>query len=366
MGLKPHPRSKGRTLEGRLRKKIRLVATFLIIGCLVMPVLGLKSSQSISSYGIITYPTVVVGVGYSLEWRDPSLDLDLMKGAGIKSIIFTFRWNFIEKAVGVYDYSYYDSDIDKLVNNGIELVALIGSLNDLYDMGKYAVGADLTPWGNFIDNLVTKYKDKIKYWVGIWEIDAKALWSGTDNYDLMVPEAVRRLKFMYEHVKTNAPNAVIVAPFLQYPNIDFLQRMYDEGAGPYMDIVCTEAYSKATDPLPPNTDPNRRAFWQAGWVYDTMVANGDGAKEYWVIEFGWSDDPNDPDDYVGTDLQAEYVTKALEYAKNNWSWCKRLYIYTWSDPPGVSVGMGIVRGYTIEPRPKPAYYSVKNFIERRI
>ncbi len=348
--------------ERQLRTKTYLLTTLFMISCLATLALGLQGSHIIQSYGIISYPTSVFGVNYALEWREPSLDLDLMKGAGIKNIILGFRWDLIEKSVRVYNYSDYDSKIDVLTNNDIEIVALIGSLNDLYGMGTYAVGFNLTPWGGFINDLVTRYTDKIKYWVGIWEIDKRDLWSGTRDYNLMVPEAVRRLKFMYEHVKTNAPEAVIVAPYLHYPNIEFLQRMYNEGAGPYMDIVCTETFSKATDPLPPNTDPDGNAFWQAEWVYETMAANGDGAKEYWVIEFGWSDDPKDPGDYVGTDLQAEYIIRALEYAENNWAWCKRLYIYRWSDPPNVSVGMGIVRGYTIEPRPKPAYYGVKNYL----
>ena len=50
--------------------------------------------------------------------------------------------------------------------------------------------------------------------------------------------------------------------------------------------------------------------------------NGDGAKPFWVLEFGWTTDQVNPQYSwyaVTPEQQADYIVKAYQYARTNWA-----------------------------------------------
>ena len=67
-----------------------------------------------------------------------------------------------------------------------------------------------------------------------------------------------------------------------------------------------------------------------------MVANGDGNKQVWLLEFGWTTDTVHPEYSwyaVTPEQQADYIVRAYKYAKDNWSpWIGPMFVWNIAGP----------------------------------
>jgi hypothetical protein len=67
-----------------------------------------------------------------------------------------------------------------------------------------------------------------------------------------------------------------------------------------------------------------------------QVKNGDGNRQIWLLEFGWTADtvhPNYSWFAVTEDQKAANIIQAFQYAKQNWSpWIGVMTLWTLSDP----------------------------------
>jgi len=116
--------------------------------------------------------------------------------------------------------------------------------------------------------------------------------------------------------------------------------MYTNGAKAYFDMLaCTHRASRrrqtwigcrrgrpaAQQPGDPSDVTAKRAysFRHAEDMRAIMVQNGDDAKQVAIMEMGWTTDsrPNSPYAWhaVTPEQQADYLVKAFQYAKANWS-----------------------------------------------
>ena len=84
----------------------------------------------------------------------------------------------------------------------------------------------------------------------------------------------------------------------------FLQGIYARGGGGSFDAVGHHPYSY---PYDPSGGQAWNAFTQTGFLYQIMVANGDGAKKVWGTESG-APTGNDPGRSVDEATQAAFVT----------------------------------------------------------
>jgi hypothetical protein len=117
---------------------------------------------------------------------------------------------------------------------------------------------------------------------------------------------------------------------------------YDGGAiiG-LVDVFSFHAYGAGNDPdhyFPSNLDDN------PGWVdapefyfrhleeeHRVLEAHGAGDKPVWITEFGWPVGGDQPvfgyGAWVTEDLQAQYVSRALEIARTEWEWVELVFVW---------------------------------------
>ena len=77
-------------------------------------------------------------------------------------------------------------------------------------------------------------------------------------------------------------------------------------------------------------------FRRVEQLHDIMAANGDGDKQIWLVEFGWTTDPIHPDyAWYATDesTKSELIVSAFSYARQKWApWIGVMALWTIADP----------------------------------
>ena len=122
-------------------------------------------------------------------------------------------------------------------------------------------------------------------------------------------------------------------------DLEFLQGMYDAGAAPFFDVLSDHPYGFVSPPeQDPVSGPTGLVFRRAERHHDYMVANGDGSKQIWATEMGWAIDPRTegapcqpPDWYFifNQQQQADYLTRALQWARSYWPWMGAMFVWNY-------------------------------------
>src|SRR5207248_11463067 len=113
-------------------------------------------------------------------------------------------------------------------------------------------------------------------------------------------------------------------------DVVYLQWMYDAGVQPCFDALGAHG---AGYKAPPWVGPSELAtnpkwggdqsfgFRRTEQLREVMVRNGDGGKQIWLTEFGWSSDTIHPSyawHRVSEDEKADYVVEAYRWAFLHW------------------------------------------------
>lgn len=272
-------------------------------------------------------------------------DLQLVKDAGFTWIKHSFAWVDIEGAgKGAFDWTWADHVVNAAERYGLDIVARVDKEPAWARKGatKGPI-ANYKDYGDFVAALASRYKGRIRAYE-IWnEPNLGREWGGQAD----AVEYVKMLKEAYQRIKQVDPNAMVVSAGLSpttswgenVPDEEFLKRMYVAGAKPYFDVLGAHA---AGYKAPPETDPadiasgklKQYCAWEkeCARIYcfrhvedlrKIMVANGDGAKQVMILEFGWDSD-NRQDSlykwhYVPEEVKADYIIRAFQYAKKHWS-----------------------------------------------
>jgi hypothetical protein len=128
------------------------------------------------------------------------------------------------------------------------------------------------------------------------------------------------LRATYPVIKLVAPDLPVLAGALAYASGDDLKAMYAAGLHGYFDALSVHPY---TDNEPPGWmgDGHCAHSFACGlpWLHELMVENGDGDKQLWVTEMGWSTQkyPN----WVGVSerQRATYMRQVGEMTRS-WPW----------------------------------------------
>jgi hypothetical protein len=100
---------------------------------------------------------------------------------------------------------------------------------------------------------------------------------------------VRVLQAAYPAIKRVAPDLPVIAGALAYASGTDLKTMYAAGLHGYFDALSAHPY---TDNAPPDWMGDGRCAYSFAcglpWLHQIMVDNGDGDKQLWLTELGWS------------------------------------------------------------------------------
>ena len=142
----------------------------------------------------------------------------------------------------------------------------------------------------------------------------------------------------YIGVKNADPQALVISAGMAptgtglpeaMPDDQYIEKMYQAGAAPYFDLLGVHAPGYKE---PPEISPDEAAklyngnrffcFRHVEDIRRIMERYGDADKQVAVLEFGWTTDPvNSAYSWhsVTEQQQADYLVRAYQYAKANWS-----------------------------------------------
>ncbi len=127
------------------------------------------------------------------------------------------------------------------------------------------------------------------------------------------------------------------------PEDEFLRAMYAHGARDAFDVLGLHAPGYLAPPELSPLEVQRRAdlgsqpmfsFRRVEQVRAVMEAHGDGDKQVWITEFGWTTNPHrDVWWRVDEQTKAEYLVRAFQWARQRWSpWIGVMVVWTLADP----------------------------------
>jgi hypothetical protein len=241
--------------------------------------------------------------------------------AGRKWARLFFDWNQTEHTDdGPYDQgtlSSFDARIAALRNAGIKVAITVQSppawaptINSDAGAAKYA---------EFMADLATRWKGKVAVWE-LWnEPDDNLFWPDgpkSDRYATL-------LKKTTPLIRAADPAATVIVGGLVGNDFEFVEQLYDHGAGPYFDGVGLHTDTSCRID-PPNVfyrEPSGRigryAFTGYREVHATLAAHGDAHKQLYMTEIGWTDaadirctDGRDRSNGVTAEKQAQYLKEA--------------------------------------------------------
>jgi len=264
-------------------------------------------------------------------------------------------WCDGEPSPGYYDptaWAYADFMVDEILARGMEPTFFLGLSPEWAALRPDLPPHRTPPAEEYVAEFIAFHQDvaahfagRVKYYY-FWNEPNGCSWindgcSNSDGYPLYTQWLIR----CSQAVKSVDPSAKIIAANIDYHSgvthgYEYIQGMYDYGAGPYFDIISIHPYDWAGT-----------IHWQA--ILDTravMVANGDADKPIWVSEYGWNQGTEQ-----NLSIRLSYVLTELK--KPEWSYVEMANYLVLNDGPGVE-NYGLADA---DLNPRARYWTFKNF-----
>jgi hypothetical protein len=200
---------------------------------------------------------------------------------------FTFStWGYIEPQKG--KYNWFDQYIDFAEKHNLILMGGLSIKANHFGKRNWALSNELgkkkrplpslEAWKEYVQAVILRYKDRVKYWE-VWN---------EPNARFYPHQYVELLKVTYTTAKAIDPHCKIVAPacmVMRSPRRNFLQDILDLGAGKYCDIFSVHFYMKPKNQPPEKTLPTLQTALE---TYKKMIEDYGGKQELWDSESGYS------------------------------------------------------------------------------
>jgi len=271
-------------------------------------------------------------------------DLQLLKAAGLNWAKLTVPWRSIEASCkNCIDWEDLDRVVAAATTVGVKLMVRIDHQPEWSRAATAENGPpdDMYDYADFVSVLANRYRagspkgvvDAIQVWN---EPNLSREWGGAPISRDQAAQYMYMLKETYMMVKAVDPSKTIVSAGLSptgtndgsaMPDDVYLGWLYDFGLGQYSDVVGVHAPGYGSSPEAElDSDPRfphpSFYFRRVEQLRDIMALNGDGSKPFWVLEFGWTTDQMNPQYSwyaVTPGQQADYIVRAFQYARTNWS-----------------------------------------------
>jgi len=287
--------------------------------------------------------------------------LDQLRAAGVHSVRLDVSWVMLQpNGPGSYD-AWGVSFVDKVINmsfqRGIRPLVTLWLTPSWanHGQGERVLPDNPADYARVAQWAAARYTTKIQGWE-VWnEENSPDFLEGAD------PVAYcRLLKAAYPAFKAGSPTTQVVFGGLQYNDTNWLTRAYNAGAKGSFDVLATHPYMGIADAAPGLADDG--TMWtltHVQVVHDLMAARGDGGKNIWFTEFGWSTHANTAstpawDKGVTEATQASYLSQTVSLVRSTYPYVERMY---WYNDRDLNDGGIQVQNYGLLHRdltPKPA------------
>jgi len=210
--------------------------------------------------------------------KDLKRVVKLMNEAHVGWVRMDFLWDDIEGKKDEFNFSKYDRIVNLLSENNINILGIL----DYSSNWAAADGIWNSPpkenklFINFASCVISRYKEKIKYWE-VWnEPDSGTYWDMQDG----LKSYCQLLKEVYIAAKKIDPDCKILNGGLAN-GLASVNHLYDNGCKDYCDILNIHAFE-----TPLNSTPIKSVTAYAKLAYKVMSRNGDSEKKIWITEIG--------------------------------------------------------------------------------
>ena len=207
-------------------------------------------------------------------------------------------------------------------------------------------------------------------WAGV--VPAWEIWNEPNDNDFLRggdPVAYARLlKAAYPSIKAGSPSAQVVLGGPNQNDTSWLAKVYAAGAQGSFDVMATHPYMAVANAAPELPDDGTRyRFTHLASVHRLMAEQGDGDKEIWATEFGWSSHANTGGEEnwelgVTPAQQGDYLVRALKLAASTMPYVTHLFWYTDRDFAAENAQNSNYGLLDRDLKPKPAYDAVKAYL----
>ena len=308
------------------------------------------------------------------EVEDESIlrSLELVRELGGTTIVQFFPWAYVEREPGRYSWTLADRIVRQADMQGLRVIGRLGLVPDWARDGN-------TETLNYLTEEL--YPDFADYAAAFAEryagsVDRLIIWNEPNlsfewGYQPVDPARyVRLLEASYAPIKQANPSAVVLAgalaPTLERKGssaglneLDFLQAMYDLGAGEYFDALAIHSYG-FQEPPEAEPAPDRLNFRRSELLRDIMLENDDGHKPVTITESGWNDHARWTQ-AVRPSQRSAYTVRAFQYAEQKWQWLENLCIWALRYPADVYSypdNFTLVTSGFVE---KPIYFALQDY-----
>jgi endonuclease YncB( thermonuclease family) len=280
-------------------------------------------------------------------------------GFGWQKSLFQWRWIEIEK--GVFNWVEADRVVKASNDAGLKIVARLDALPPWTRNDNFLDGPPLRydDYGDFVAAFVDRYRAGSPFGtvhaVQLWnEPNLTREWGQQTINRQSAVDYVRLLCSGYRGAKRAWSGITVISGALAptgtrstdaMDDTVYLQWMYEAGAGACFDTLGANG---AGYKAPPWVSPEEVAstpaygfhpsfgFRRVEQLREIMVRNGDASKPVWIMEFGWTSDPNNPSyawHRVTEEEKARYVVEAYRWANRNWKgWIGVMLVWNVASP----------------------------------
>lgn len=295
--------------------------------------------------------------------RTTARDLKMLTDAGFGWQKTLFQWRFIEPRKGQFDWTEADRVVKASAAAGVKIIARLdfqpqwARRDNVYPVS--GPPDNYQDFGDFVSAFVTRYSANSQigrvHAVQIWnEQNLNNEWGRAPINQQQAADYVRLLKIGYEAAKAADPSVTVITGGVAQTGTDnddarpddvYVRWMYEAGAKPYFDVLGAHGHGYKA---PPTVSPDEAAsnptwgghrFFVFRRVEDMrriMEEFGDGDKQIWLLEFGWtSDTVNQAYAWhrVTEEEKADNLVGAYRWAAENWApWIGVMCLWTMPDP----------------------------------
>ena len=279
-------------------------------------------------------------------------DITLMQQAGLNWLRLDVPWRSIEfSCKGCLDWTDLDRSVSAATAAGINVMIRV----DRSPPWARAVPAENGPpdnmldYADFIRQLAERYRTGSPLGtaraIQVWnEPNLDREWGGAIIDQVQAGQYAYMLREAYRAIKAVDPAITVVSAGLSptgtndgtaQPDDVYLDWLYREEFARYADVVGMHAPGYGSPPEAElNSDPRfphpSFYFRRVEQLRGIMEAYGDGAKQAWILEFGWTTDQVNPQYSwyaVTPEQQADYIVRGYQYANQRWPWVGVMFVW---------------------------------------
>lgn len=317
-----------------------------------------------------------VGVNFHGMWSDYTDQqrlavLDKLAQAHVEWVRIDFGWASFEEAcrgcLSQWAVDRADFLVDAAIERGLSVLGVLWTTPSWANAGAgaYTPPTDLSEYARIANWAASHFRGRVAAWE-VWnEPNQSYFWVGGT-----AATYAQMLKLAYPKFKAGDPDALVVLGAPSYNDTPWLKAVYAAGAQGSFDVMATHPYLSPSNAPPETADPNGTDIWTLSHVASVrslMQSYGDGAKEVWFTEFGWSDHENAPganawEIGVTQAQQADYFVRTITYLADTFPYVTNVFWYTERNEASGNLQLDNYGLLYRDLSPKPVYTRLQSFL----